>query len=66
MSARKTNRNPNQLWTWPIFLGATSAVGLISALLGDGWADVLSWFGLGLPVVVACVFVLRAKGSVGT
>jgi hypothetical protein len=62
MNTRKTNRIwINRIWTWPIILGITSAVGLISALLADGWADALSWVGLGLPVVVACVYVLRAK-----
>ena len=50
-----------RIWTWPLILAAMSATGLISALLADGWADVLAWFGLGLPVVVACVYVLRAK-----
>lgn len=51
----------HRVWMWPIIVGLTSATGLISALLADGWADVLSWFGLGLPVVVACVYGLRTK-----
>jgi hypothetical protein len=61
MNTRKANR----VWTWPIVLGLTSAAGLISALLGDGWADALSWACLGLPVAVACACAcacaLRAK-----
>jgi hypothetical protein len=57
MNTRKTNR----VWTVPVILAITSATGLIAALLADGWADALSWVGLGLPVVVACVYVLRAK-----
>jgi hypothetical protein len=66
MSAREMQRKPSQTWTWPIFLALTSAIGLISALVANGWADVLSWFGLGLPVVVACVFALRAKRGADT
>ncbi len=62
MNARKANRvYINRVWTGPIILAITSTVGLIAALLADGWADVLSWLGLGLPVVVTCVYVLRAK-----
>ena len=57
MNTRKRNR----VWIWPIILATTSAVGLIAALLADGWADALSWVGLGLPVAVACVYVLRAR-----
>jgi hypothetical protein len=57
MRSRKTNR----VWTWPISIAITSAVGLISALLGDGWADVAAWVGLGLPITVAIFYVLRAR-----
>jgi hypothetical protein len=49
------------MWVWPIFLGVASIVGLISALLADGWADALSWFGLGLPIVVACVYAFSKR-----
>jgi hypothetical protein len=48
----------HRVWTWPIILGLTSVTGLIAALLADGWADALSWFGLGLPVIVACFYAL--------
>lgn len=57
MSAPKLNR----VWTWPIAIGLTSAAGLIAALLGDGWADALSWAGLGLPVLIALRCGWRAK-----
>jgi hypothetical protein len=36
----------------PIVLAVCSAVGLISALLGDGVWDVLSWFALGAPITI--------------
>jgi len=42
-----------RVWGWPIALGLLTASGLVSALLADGWADGWSWFGLGLPMVVA-------------
>ncbi len=41
-----------RLWGWPIVLGLLSASGLLSALVSDGWGDVWSWVGLGVPVVL--------------
>jgi hypothetical protein len=36
-----------------------TAIGLVSALLGDGVWDGLSWLGLGTPVVVVLWFVAK-------
>lgn len=41
-------------FTLPLLLGLSSAIGLISALLGDGGWDAMAWLGLGLPAVIAC------------
>lgn len=38
----------------PLLLGLLSAIGLISALLGDGVWDAVAWLGLGLPAVIGC------------
>jgi hypothetical protein len=56
-----TAHKVKQMWAWPIAVALASAVGLISALLGDGWADAAAWAGLGLPVFVAIFCVLRAR-----
>jgi hypothetical protein len=42
-----------RLWGWPLVVGLVSGTGLVSALLGDGWADGWSWIGLGLPIALA-------------
>ena len=42
-----------RLWGWPIVLGVLTAFGLISALVGDGAYDAMSWIGLGVPLAVA-------------
>lgn len=42
-----------RLWGWPLVLGVATAIGLVSALVGDSFYDVLSWIGLSLPVLVA-------------
>jgi len=48
-----------RLWGWPIGLAVLSAIGLLSALLGDGAWDALSWAALALPVGVAAWHALR-------
>ena len=50
-------------WRWPIVLGVATAVGLLSALLGDAGWDTLSWFGLGAPVAVAAWFAGRPRAK---
>ncbi|WP_202419729.1 hypothetical protein [Pseudoduganella guangdongensis] len=41
-----------KLWGAPIALGISTAIGLLSALVGDGWWDVVSALALGAPVAV--------------
>jgi hypothetical protein len=55
------------VWRWPIVIGVVSAVGLFSALAGDGWADTLSWLLLAVPVACALrgAFGGRGSGRVG-
>lgn len=38
----------------PSLLAVLSAVGLITALLGESWWDSLAWVGLGLPALLGC------------
>jgi len=45
-------------------VGALSIVGLLAALIGDGWWDAVSWLSLALPVLLYLFFVVRRK-SVG-
>ena len=46
MSARQST------FTLPLLIGLLSAVGLFSALLGDGAWDAVAWLGLGIPAVL--------------
>ena len=48
-----------QLWCMPILLGISTAIGLVSALLGDGMWDIVSAFTLGAPVLVGLWYSLR-------
>lgn len=47
-----TPGNAPDIWRWPVMLGVLSAGGLICALVGDGWYDVLSWCMLAFPLMV--------------
>lgn len=37
----------------PMLIAVATTGGLIAGLLGDGWMDVASWFGLGLPALAS-------------
>jgi hypothetical protein len=54
-------RNVVDIFGAPLLLALLSAGGLLSALIGDGLWDVLSWFGLGIPVAVILWFALGRR-----
>ena len=45
------------VWGMPVAIGVLSAIGLVSALLGDGMWDALSWAALATPVAVVFWYV---------
>jgi hypothetical protein len=45
--------SPRQIWGIPIALGVLSLVGLVAALVADGWGDALSWLALTVPTVIS-------------
>jgi hypothetical protein len=40
------------IFRWPLLLGALTAIGLASALIGDGGWDTLSWAVMAVPLAV--------------
>lgn len=48
-----------RLWGMPILLGILSGIGLVAALVADGWGDMLSWLTLGLLVVLMAWYWFR-------
>ncbi|MCF2493079.1 MULTISPECIES: hypothetical protein [Dyadobacter] len=50
-----------KVWGLPIIIGILSAIGLLSALTGDGFYDLLSWLTLGIPVVLAVWYLVKPK-----
>ncbi|MFV3129330.1 hypothetical protein [Niveispirillum sp. KHB5.9] len=60
-----TSRSRQSLWAVfaaPIIIAILSTVGLVVALAGDGWHDILSWLTLGVPVA-AIVWAMKARRS---
>lgn len=46
----------------PLVLAVLSLIGLVSALAGDGFSDVLSWIALLIPVA-AVIWAMKARRS---
>jgi hypothetical protein len=59
MVAVRRHRTLGQIFAAPIAIGVLSVVGLVAALIGDGWWDALSWLSLTLPVLSYFYFVGR-------
>ncbi|AUC99171.1 MULTISPECIES: hypothetical protein [Bradyrhizobium] len=55
------HRSLNQIFAVPLVIAIVSTVGLISALVGDGWWDAVSWVALGLPVLLYLLYIWRRR-----
>ncbi|RJF74325.1 hypothetical protein [Rhodopseudomonas palustris] len=53
---RRASSTTAQIFAAPLAIGIISALGLTTALLGDGVWDWISWAALSLPVAVAVVY----------
>jgi hypothetical protein len=52
-----------RVWAWPLTLALLTAIGLLSALVADGWGDALSWFCLAAPLAVSAWHLLKPAES---
>lgn len=55
------HRTLTQIFAAPLVIAIVSTVGLISALVGDGWWDAVSWAALGLPVLLYLLFIWQRR-----
>ena len=55
------HRSLNQIFAVPLVIAIVSTVGFISALVGDGWWDAVSWVALGLPVLLYLLYIWRRR-----
>ena len=58
-AARVKRQSVRDIFKWPLLVGVLSTVGLLSALLGDGIWDGLSWVALAIPVLLYGMFARR-------
>ncbi|WP_315830783.1 hypothetical protein [Bradyrhizobium prioriisuperbiae] len=59
MTTTTRHQTAAQIFLVPAIIAVIIAFGLVSALLGDGIWDALSWLALLLPVVVIAYYWLR-------
>jgi hypothetical protein len=59
MPARARHHTVRQIFAWPAVIAVLSTAGLLSALLGDGLWDGVSWIVLAVPVALYCGFIRR-------
>jgi hypothetical protein len=53
------------VWRWPVALAGLTVVGLVSALFVDGIGDAVAWIGLGVPLLVGALCIVRSLGRAG-
>ncbi|MCY1442156.1 hypothetical protein D9M71_585080 [compost metagenome] len=49
------------IFRWPLLMALLSFLGLLSALIGDAFYDLLSWLSLGVPLVLLGVVWIRMR-----
>jgi hypothetical protein len=50
-----------QIFAAPLAVALISSLGLVSALVGDGWWDAVSWAALAVPVLLYGLFIWWRK-----
>lgn len=55
----RRERPLRQVFAAPLLVAVVSIVGLVAALLGDGWLDVAAWIGLGIPSALSLWYLYR-------
>lgn len=49
---RRRHFTLGEIFAAPLLVASVTIIGLVAALLGDGWFDMFSWIGLSVPVLV--------------
>ena len=47
----KRVRSTREIFFWPMIINIICLIGVLAALIGDNWWDVLSWLTLGVPSI---------------
>jgi len=57
--SRKKPQSLNQIFAIPALIGLASGIGLVAALLDDGWWDIIGWLGLAIAPLIAIVYLFK-------
>jgi len=60
---QKPSQSIWQIYRWPVLVNGIGLLGLLAALIGNGWMDVLSWLCLGGIVVLMIYAYSNPKGD---
>jgi hypothetical protein len=60
-SHKSMHRTLRQIFIAPLLVAIVSTLGLVGALVGNGWWDALSWVTLAVPVVLYSLFIWRRR-----
>lgn len=52
-----------RIFRWPVAIAAASLIGLLSALIGDGAWDALSWAMLAPPAIIGLLATCGGRGN---
>jgi hypothetical protein len=61
MPVQRRRQTNGQIFAIPMVIGILSVIGLLSALIGDGVWDAVSWLTLGIPIVLCVYFFVRRR-----
>ena len=56
-----SHRSLGQIFATPLAVALVSSLGLVAALVGDGWWDGVSWVALTVPVLLYAFFLWWRK-----
>ncbi len=64
--SHKTSQSAWRIYFWPLVINCVCLLGLVSALIGNGWLDLLSWACLGgsVALLIYASFGTVDKGKV--
>lgn len=65
VKSRPARQTLREIFAAPVVIGVLSTIGLISALVGDGVWDGLSWLTLAIPVALFVGFIARPRARGG-
>lgn len=61
MPVPRRRQTHGQIFAIPMVIGILSVVGLLSALIGDGLWDGVSWVTLAIPIFLYAYFLLKRR-----